>query len=165
MLCLTLIRHAKSDWSQSGLSDFSRPLNKRGLKNAPMMGRILKSMLPTPDHLISSPALRAITTARLIAAELGYPEKEISSDESLYDASVKTLLGQVQKITPSWKHVVLVAHNPGMTELCNYLSDGNIANLPTCAAAHIEFDVDDWRAVDQDMGQLKFFEYPKKHHH
>ena len=163
MLQLTLIRHAKSSWADPELNDFDRPLNKRGKKNAPLMGKIISKRGLVFDRIVSSPALRAISTARLIAEKLGYPEQDIQQREELYDASLHDLLDSVQALENESERTALVAHNPGLTDLCNHLSGESIANLPTCAVAVIEFDLDDWRAVHQDSGRLVLYEYPRKY--
>jgi len=163
MLQLTLIRHAKSSWSDAELSDFDRPLNKRGMKNAPLMGKIIKKRGLVFDQIVASPALRAITTARLIAAKLGVPEQDIQQRQELYDASVDELLACLHSLDNSKKSIALVAHNPGLTSLCNHLSGESIINLPTCAVAVIEFDLDDWQALYQDTGRLVLYEYPRKY--
>ena len=163
MLQLTLIRHAKSSWDNPALSDFDRPLNKRGMKNAPLMGKIISKRGLVFDRIVASPALRAITTAHLIAGKQGFPEQDIQQRDELYDASVDELLDCVHSLDNQYASIALVAHNPGLTSLCNYLSGESIANLPTCAVAVIEFDLDDWRAVYQDTGRLVLYEYPRKH--
>lgn len=163
MLNLTLIRHAKSSWTDATLKDFQRPLNKRGRHNAPLMGSIIQRSGLSFDRIVSSPADRAITTARLIAAELGYPEQQIQALDELYDASAGQLLRCVQSLDDSWRSVALVAHNPGLTQLCDDLSGAGIDNLPTCAVAVIEFDLDSWQAVHPDLGRLTRFEYPRKY--
>jgi len=161
MLHLTLIRHAKSSWKDTELKDFDRPLNKRGRHNAPLMGRVLRHNGLSFDCIVSSPAERAISTARLIAAELGYPEQQIQALDDLYEASATQLLGCVQSLDDRWRSVALVAHNPGLTQLCNELSGAGIDNLPTCAVAVIEFDLESWQAVHPDLGRLTRFEYPR----
>jgi phosphohistidine phosphatase len=163
MLQLTLIRHAKSSWDNPALSDFDRPLNKRGMKNAPLMGKIINKRGLAFEQIVTSPALRAITTAHLIAGKTRFPEENIEQRQELYGASVHALLNCVQSLDNQYKRIALVAHNPGVTDFCNYLSGESIANLPTCAVAVIEFDLDDWRAVDQDMGRLVLYEYPRKY--
>jgi phosphohistidine phosphatase len=163
MLRLTLIRHAKSSWKDTTLKDFERPLNKRGRHNAPLMGKVIRQSGLSFDRMVSSPAERAITTARLVAAQLGYPEQQINAVDELYDASARQLLHAVQKLDDSWHSVALVAHNPGLTQLCNDLSDAGIDNLPTCAVAVIEFELDTWRAVHPKLGRLTGFEYPRKY--
>jgi phosphohistidine phosphatase len=165
MLQLTLIRHAKSSWGEPELSDFDRPLNGRGLDDAPMMGRVMKNNGLEFDRMVSSPAQRAITTARLIAAETGHPEGAIATRTEMYDASVDTLLDCVQSLDAREPRTALVGHNPGMTQLYNALTGETLDNLPTCAVAVIEFDLDDWRAVHPGLGRVALFEYPKKHRH
>jgi len=160
---LTLIRHAKSSWKDAALGDFERPLNKRGRENAPLMGRRLKEAGIRFDLVISSPALRAITTARMITAELGYSEHSLIEEPRLYGATVSELLDIVHRLPDERSRVALVAHNPGLTEFCNYLCDENIANLPTCGIAGIDFELDTWQAVYRSTGKLSHFEYPRKY--
>jgi phosphohistidine phosphatase len=160
---LTLIRHAKSSWENPALSDFDRPLNKRGRKNAPLMGKILRKRGLVFQQIISSPALRAITTARLIAEELGFPEQDIAQRADLYDASLDALLDCVSSLDNRYSKIAMVAHNPGITALCNHLTGESITNLPTCAVATIEFELDDWRTVHEDVGRLTLYEYPRKY--
>jgi phosphohistidine phosphatase len=161
MLYLTLIRHAKSSWKDPDLSDFDRPLNKRGRHSAPLMGQMMKDKGLAVECILSSPAKRAITTARLIAAELGYPEHRIEQREELYKADSEQLLHYVQALEPRFSRVALVGHNPALTRFCNDLSGAGIDNLPTCAVAVIEFDLDDWRAVHPGLGRLAQMEYPR----
>lgn len=163
MRTLTLIRHAKSSWKDTTLEDFERPLNRRGRENAPMMGRLLNRMGVSFDLIVSSPATRAVTTARLIARELGYPEKALREDPELYAASAAELLKTVQQLPDEKSDVALVAHNPGLTAFCNYLCGETIDNLPTCAVASIAFDLDTWQAVYRNTGRLTRYEYPRKH--
>jgi len=160
---LTLIRHAKSSWQDAALSDFERPLNKRGRENAPLMGRRLKAWGINFDLVISSPAQRAMTTARLIMAELGCPEQLLIQAQQLYGATVNELLNVTHRLPDEKSHIALVAHNPGLTEFCNYLSGEYIANLPTCSIACITFELETWQAVFRNTGNLSRFEYPRKH--
>lgn len=161
MLQLTLIRHAKSSWGEPGLSDFDRPLNKRGLHDAAKMGDRLKDKLAPVDRFICSPAKRALTTALLLTQELGYPEADIKQHQQLYDASLPTLLKIIQDLDSTAKHCVLVAHNPGLSQLADYLDNGKTGDLPTCAVVSLTFELDDWAAVDRNSGRVALFEYPK----
>jgi phosphohistidine phosphatase len=161
MRYLTLIRHAKSSWKDPDLRDFDRPLNKRGRHNAPLMGRVMKKNGLTAERILSSPAERAITTARLIAAELGYPERQIEQLDELYAAGSEQLLRCVQALEKGVTRVALVGHNPGLTQFCNDLSGAGIDNLPTCAVAVIEFDLDEWSAVHPGLGRHARMEYPR----
>lgn len=92
MRTLTLIRHAKSSWADGMLNDYDRPLNKRGQENAPLMGRVLRDLGVSFELIVSSPALRAITTARFIALQLGYPENALVENPDLYAATTAGLL-------------------------------------------------------------------------
>lgn len=163
MRTLTLIRHAKSSWKDNTLSDFNRPLNKRGQQNAPMMGRLLHDMGASFELIVSSPALRAITTARLIAEQLGYPQDALIQDTGLYAATTSGLLKVVHELPDETLAVALVGHNPGLTDFCNYLCGDSVENLPTCAVASITFDTDTWQAVHRDTGRLTRYEYPRKY--
>ena len=159
---LTLIRHAKSSWDHPELQDFDRPLNRRGLKNAPMMGQRLAAANYRADMIISSPARRAITTAESIAAEIGFDPDHIVQNPLVYGASPGALTEVVTGIDDRFRHVALVGHNPGITLLCNILGDSRIDNLPTCGIARMEFDAHNWEDVSGQDGHLVEFDYPKK---
>lgn len=163
MRTLTLIRHAKSSWSDTSLSDFDRPLNKRGLDNAPLMGQLLQEQGVQFDRIISSPAVRAKTTAQLLARELGYPDNAIVYIDELYGAGINSLLDTVQSLPDDCTQVALVAHNPGLTEFCDYLCSAGISNMPTCSIAMIRLQVDTWAAAFKDTGTLERYEYPRKY--
>ena len=158
---LTLVRHAKSNWNNADLADFERPLNSRGLKNAPEMGKRLADAKFKVDLIISSPAVRAITTAEFIASELGYNFKKIKHAEAIYDASLNTLLHLISSLDDNVNNIMLVGHNPGMTMLCNYLSNAGIENMPTCSIAQIQFRVNSWQSITEHSGKLLDFDYPK----
>lgn len=162
MKSLYLIRHAKSSWADLEMKDFDRPLNDRGKKNAPFMGKWLAQENIHPDLIISSPAKRAITTARKIAKEIDYLKDKIIQDKNIYEASVKTLLQIVNQIENEQNIVFLFGHNPGFTDFANYLTGENISNIPTCGIVQINFEIDDWKEVSKDLGTLIRFEYPKK---
>ena len=138
---LTLVRHAKSSWTETGLTDIDRPLNDRGLKNAPEMSKRLAKVNFTVDTIISSPAVRAITTAKIIAEEIGFDVKQIIQNEHIYDASVNVLLDLVRSLDAHVNKAMLVGHNPSFTVLCNYLINVRIDNMPTCSIAQIQFNV------------------------
>lgn len=160
---LILVRHAKSSWKHEGLSDFERPLNNRGFKNAPEMGRRLVDENLSVETIISSPALRAITTAELIADEMAFNIRKIEQNEQIYEASLTTLIDLVSGLDNNSHRVMLVGHNPGFTGLCNYLSDARIDNMPTCSIAQIHFDIDRWDSISEHAGRLVDFDYPKKY--
>ena len=163
MKTLYLARHAKSSWTYPELEDFERPLNKRGKKDAPLMGNILKEKNENPDLIISSPALRAIYTARIIAEKLDYPVEKISADESIYESSINNLFRVIKSLPDEYERIMIFGHNPAFTNLCNYISDKYFENIPTCGVVKIEFDISSWQEVDEQTGKVADFEYPKKH--
>ena len=131
MKILTLIRHAKSSWKDSTLPDWDRPLNKRGRRDAPMMGERLAGREAYADLLVTSSAVRAVATAEAIAAAIEYPADDIVLDERLYGADEFEILEIIQGLDDAWERVMLLGHNPGLTDLVNALSPTGIDNLPT----------------------------------
>ncbi len=159
---LFLIRHAKSSWKEPELEDFDRPLNKRGKRDAPVMGKKLRERKTKIDLIISSPAKRAKRTAEIIAGIISQDPRGILWLESVYAASSQTLLHLVQKIEDAFQNVMLVGHNPGLTTLAERLTGREIDNIPTCGIVAIEFEVDSWKNIRDKTGKLEFFDYPKK---
>jgi len=156
------MRHAKSDWSGYYTSDFERTLNKRGLNDAPMMGEVLSKKI-SPDLIVSSPAVRAKMTAETVAEKLGYPKESIRFEKAIYEASASDLIQIIQTLPMNAEEVLLIGHNPGLTDLINRLGDVRLDNLPTAALVGFLFDVEDWQKVEPGSGRYLFFEYPKKY--
>lgn len=158
---LLLIRHAKSDWNNVGLRDFDRPLNKRGHSNAPEMANRMVEQQIIPDLILSSPALRAITTATYFAENWDIDQPKIRQEYSIYEANVKSLLALVNQLDNKFDRVAMFGHNPGFTDFVNYLSDANIYNMPTCSVVIIEFPFENWNEVSTETGKVILFDYPK----
>jgi phosphohistidine phosphatase len=158
---LTLVRHAKSSWKDPKLDDHERPLNKRGERDAPMIGSRLAKRNYSPDLIISSPAVRALETATIFAEKLGYRRKKIVVEGSVYAASVDDLLGVVRSLDDSVIRVMLFGHNPGLTELANCLGPRPIGNIPTCGVVQLEFDTDNWARVGGVAAKEILYEFPK----
>ena len=146
MKTLFLVRHAKSSWDEATLPDKERPLNDRGLRDAPRVGTRLAKRDVKPDLILSSPARRALTTAEIIAGKLGYKVGDIVVDERLYAAAPDDLLEVISGLGHKPKRVMLFGHNPGLTELANRLSS-EITHMPTCAVAEFAFDIKSWSDV------------------
>ena len=163
MKTLYLVRHAKSSWKYPRLDDFERPLNKRGRKNAPFMGSILRKLEVAPDLIISSPANRAATTARIIADTIDYPIEKIRYEETIYATSEYDLLQVIQQLDDATNQAMLVSHNPAITDLANSIGDTAISNIPTGGVCCINLDISSWAKIGDQRGKLKFFEFPKKH--
>lgn len=158
---LTLIRHAKSSWKQP-LPDFERPLNKRGRRDAPELGKWLVKHEITFDRIVTSPARRALETATLVARELAIPDTAILLDESVYLASMTVLFDRVRRFADQYHHIALIGHNPGISSLADYLlADGLTAEMRTCACVHMQFATTSWAAVVAHQGELLAFHDPK----
>ena len=162
MKLLTLIRHAKSSWKDPGREDFDRPLNKRGKRDAPDMGQRLARGGAIPELIVSSSARRAADTAREIAAQLGSGAVELVFEPGLYLASAGQLLDAVRGVDEHVEHAALVAHNPGITDLVNALTDVRVDNVPTCGIARLRLEVERWSDAEFGRGQLLDFDYPKR---
>ena len=163
MKTLYLARHAKSSWKYPKLDDFERPLNKRGRKNAPLMGTVLAKLKVAPDLIISSPANRAAMTARVLAAAIDYPLENIQYSEAIYEFSEFALIEVIQQIDDELKAVMLFGHNPGITGLANYVGNQSISNIPTCGVFCAELNISSWADISEQCGKMIFFEFPKKH--
>ncbi|MFW2554312.1 SixA phosphatase family protein [Aliarcobacter butzleri] len=159
---LILIRHAKSDWSNSFLDDYLRPLNKRGEKNAPLMANLLKEKNIRPDLIISSPSLRTKQTLEYFIKKLNYND-EVKLEESIYEAPYENLLKVIKDIPNIYKTVFLIGHNPGLCDLINFLLDKHFENIPTCGIVEIDFNAKSWQDISKENSNLVSFEYPKKY--
>jgi phosphohistidine phosphatase len=159
---LTLLRHAKSSWNNPGLDDRDRPLNKRGERDAPMMGQRLLKKETRPSLILTSPAKRARQTARLIAREIGYPREFLQTEHELYLADPGTMLAIIAQQDNAFNDIVLCAHNPGITDLANRLSGASIDNVPTCGMVFLEAEISSWDEINTSRCTLAEFDYPKR---
>jgi phosphohistidine phosphatase len=159
---LYLIRHAKSSWKDTSLDDFDRPLNKRGQHNAPFMAQLLQQLHVVPDLILSSPAVRAKTTAQTFAHILKYT-KEIEFHKALYLTSVNTFLSILRAIGNEHQTVLIFGHNPELTLLANTIGNCTIENIPTCGVVQLKLKVNSWNALSKNNANLVTFEFPKKH--
>jgi len=158
---LYLVRHAKSSWDDPSLADKDRPLSPRGLSSAPDMGRRLAAQGHKPDLVISSPARRALTTAKKIARETGYEESRILTDDHLYFSGTRSMVDLLEKLEDRFANVMIVGHNPAMSSLLNILCDSSVENMPTCAIAVVGFDMTSWSELSMTDGELLAYDYPK----
>lgn len=163
MKTLIVMRHAKSSWEQPALADIDRPLNKRGRRDAPFMGKMLQLKGVRPGIIFASPAVRTLSTAQSVAEELEYPVDHIKTEKGLYEASAQQVLDIVQSWTDPVDNVLLIGHNPGLTDMVNQLTCAEIENIPTAGIVSIDFDVDHWKDVQGMGGSLRYFEYPRKY--
>ncbi|MBX2841627.1 MAG: histidine phosphatase family protein [Flammeovirgaceae bacterium] len=163
MKTLYLVRHAKSSWKDISLDDFDRPLNKRGKRDAPFMGKRLKKQGIKPNLIIASSAKRAKKTAKIFAEEMGYPEGKIKFAKKIYEAGSTELFEIIKNQDNQVKSLMLVGHNPELTSLSNYLSDYEILNIPTSGISCIKLPIENWKELKAKIGEYSFFDYPKRH--
>lgn len=160
MKTLFVLRHAKSSWDNINLSDFERPLNKRGLKTAPQMGEMMYRKNFQPNVIISSPAKRAKQTAILVK-ESAQISGKIHYDERIYEASPYRLLQIISDFDEKADSVMLVGHNPGLENLLKILT-GEIQAMPTAALAIIDLNIEKWNEISQKCGKLRVLIRPKE---
>ena len=144
---LLILRHAKSSWKETGLSDHDRPLNKRGKHAAPLMGELMRAQGLLPELILSSTAKRARATAKAAAVECGY-EGELELVSELYAFSAEPYLSALAKLPGEYTTVMVVGHNPAMEELSEALT-GEYQRFPTATLAEIELPIDDWSEIGE----------------
>lgn len=156
------MRHAKSSWDDSSLKDFDRPLNKRGRKDAPAMGRYLKGLDLVPDHIVCSPAKRAKETAELLMKALDSPESIIRYNERLYYEGAGAYLEAIRS-APADAGIVLVAgHNPSIEQTVNRLSEGKAGgNITTANIACFHTSASTWDVVSEPNTTFRWLTGPK----
>jgi Phosphohistidine phosphatase SixA len=160
---LLICRHAKSSWQDTGLSDFDRPLNKRGERDAPEMGRRLARQGIRPDLIMTSPAVRAFATALLYARQLDIPSGQVRRNPAQYAASVPELIRLIRAVEPGVSTLMLIGHNPESTDLANELGGLHIDNIPTSGIVAFTFAPRcAWADLAVGSGVLLFFDYPKQ---
>ena len=163
LLRLTLVRHAKTEPGRPDQEDWDRVLEPRGQRDAPEMARRMKQLEPKPDRILSSPAVRAITTATIMVRELGISAQKVHQDERLYLASPKDMLAVIRELGERSRHLMVVGHNPGMTEFADRISaERSIDNMPTCAVYTLQFEIKDWSELEWSSGLDAEFDYPKR---
>jgi phosphohistidine phosphatase len=168
MKTVLLLRHAKSDWGDPSLADFDRPLAKRGLKDAPRMGRVLADFNHVPDRILSSPARRARQTTELVAEACGY-QKSIEWHEPFYGGTSQDLIEALKRLPDAVDYALLVGHNPTMEEtvvdlLTNSQSEWNdelAVKMPTAALACLNLSITDWDDLEPGDAILRWFVIPK----
>lgn len=156
---LLVLRHAKSAWNTDAPSDFERPLNKRGRKNAPRMGHHLADQGLVPDYVVSSPAMRARQTVIAVCAPMNITEEQIHWDQRIYHASTGALMDVLNEVPENAQRVLIAGHNPGLEMLVQTLSHERIPMpddyklMPTAAVAHLAFE-GEWSELDGGMAEL-----------
>ena len=160
MKTLLILRHAKSSWKDASLADHDRPLNKRGKRDAPRMGKLLQEQDLVPDRIISSTAKRARNTAKAVAKACHCADRvELTSE--FYHAGPGSYLAVLQNVQDDNQRVMVVGHNPGMEALVAHLT-GGMETMPTAALAHVALPIEKWAELDYEVqGELLDLWRPK----
>ena len=162
MKSLYLLRHAKSSWAEHGLSDRQRPLAERGLRDAPLMGERFSARGEHLERIISSPALRAHSTAQLFAEAGGFPPGEVVLEPDLYFLGSGSIGDVILSQDDQLQSIMLVFHNPDITQFVNSIDyEVSIDNVPTCGLIKLGCDIAHWRDWSSTSTAFEYFDYPK----
>ena len=161
MKSILLFRHGKSNWNAQYDNDHERPLSRRGVKAAKLMGKYAFRIKQVPDKIISSSALRAKTTAEL-AVKFGNWNSDFSLNSEIYHCSKETLQTIITKQDPNIHDICLVGHQPTFLFFLNELTGENLLRCPTASMAKITLTVDRWKEVEPGKGFLSWFKSPKE---
>jgi phosphohistidine phosphatase len=161
MKTLLLIRHAKSSWDNPGISDFDRPLNERGKKDAPAMAERLYERGIRIDAFVTSPARRARKTAEQFAKRYKKNKEDLLLKTELYMAGEEAFFSVLEKLDDRYETVALFSHNPGLTDFANSLTDVRTDNIPTCGIFAVSADAKKWNKFREARKNFLFFDYPK----
>jgi len=156
---LIIIRHSKSSWKDHSLSDFDRPLNKRGIKDAKKMSFELSEKIKKVDLLLSSSSKRTTQTSNYFLDSINVRSNIFS--ENLYHSSSDLIFDYVLKINNKYNKAIIVGHNPGLTNIINKLTNLKLDNLPTSGIVIIVFDVDNWKKINYKSGLVEWIKFPK----
>jgi phosphohistidine phosphatase len=157
---LILVRHAKSAWAEADQDDFDRNLDPRGIENSKIMSKNFAKKKILPDKIFSSSAVRAISTAKYFARELGISENQIQKEMEIYNSGTNFVRNNLPKLDDSLNIVMFFGHNPDFTFLYNYYSGVPISNMPTCSVACLDFETDSWKDIESKNARVRFFERP-----
>ena len=158
---LVLVRHAKSSWDDPSLSDFERPLNERGKKDAPEMAKRLNSRKLQIDAFVSSPAKRARQTCKYFTKEFDPKKKNIVQDPKLYEAGEENFNEVIETFKNKWDSAAVFSHNPGITSFANSLTEHRVDDMPTCGVFAVKVNADKWEDFRAAKKEFLFFDFPK----
>lgn len=163
MKTLYLVRHAKSDWGKEPLADIDRHLNNRGYGDAHKMSKLMKEKKLIPDLIITSPAIRAISTALIFCRNLQLNPAEIKIEPSLYETTTKQYLHVISQTDNQYKQIMIFGHNPTITNCANSLTNSFTEEMPTCAIVGITNKCSDWKSFINEAGEPMLYDFPKNH--
>ena len=158
---LIIIRHCKSSWSDLSLNDFDRPLNNRGVQDGNLMSKELSKKIDNVDLLISSSSKRTMLTADFFIESIKI--NKISFIDDLYHSSSENIINKLKKISNTHESIMLIGHNPGLTDLVNKLTSINLYNLPTCGVAIVNLNIKNWDLIKNfSEYDLEWMKFPKQ---
>ena len=163
MKTVIFVRHAKSSWADPDLRDINRPLNKRGYRDAPFMGKLLAAKGIKADLLVSSPANRAYTTAKYFAEALSIDPSKILEERAIYEAYPDEVMEVIQNLPEKISTVLVFGHNPTFTSLANRFSEEYIPNVPTCGVFIVQTSIHKWADFQEGIDSETTFLYPKQY--
>jgi len=161
MKTLYLVRHAKSSWEEPGIPDSQRSLTPKGVRKAGLVVGFLKNKEIIPDLIVASPALRALETARIFAAGLGYPAAKIRTDRKIYDGYYDRILDLIYATPNEVNSLMIFGHNPTITQLANLFLHPGIEEMPTSCVVMLAFDTGKWEEIPSREARSDFIVYPK----
>jgi phosphohistidine phosphatase len=159
---LFLVRHAKSDWGTEFLKDIDRPLNERGYRDAYFMSQWFLKNKKAPQRIVSSTATRALNTALIFARAMDFDLKNFTITPKIYECHEKDLRAYLKEMDNSVDRLMVFCHNPCITEASNRLTkDVFIDNVPTCGIVNLNFEVQNWKDIEEKKASIGFFQFPK----
>jgi phosphohistidine phosphatase len=162
MKTLTIVRHAKSDWGNDGIDDMLRPLSERGYSDARIISTQVQKKIQTPDYWITSPAIRAYSTALIFASAFKVDVEKMIINKKIYATSIKNLKQIVNSIPDNYNNAILFGHNPELTNFFNEISDAYADNIPTCGTMYLTSGVKKWKDFLSEPLKNDFYLYPKE---
>jgi phosphohistidine phosphatase len=161
MKTLYIVRHAKSSWKFIDLQDIDRPLKRKGTQDAFLIAEKLSEQKIAPQHVLSSPAVRAYETAKIFCNALSFNKENVEINSSIYNAAVEELQTILLNIDNKLNSVMLFGHDPGLTNFVAYLTKQSYEKIPTSGVVSIQFEVDSWNKISEHSGKIDFLIYPK----
>lgn len=162
MKTLSILRHAKSSWEFTELDDYERPLLNKGVKRTLRICKVLVDAKYFPDLILSSPAKRAAETASVVIEKLSVPLAQLQLSEQLYPGNEESILKEISQVKENIKHLMVVGHNPGLTDLAFSLTKNDKFDwIPTSGLVQIEFKCSKWSDIDFSNAKLKNYYVPK----
>ena len=162
MKTLFIVRHAKSSWESPDLDDVKRPVIENGVKKTKKVIGFLNKENVKVDLIMSSHAQRARDTAALLAGSLNYPLSDIIINEKIYNGDEDDLLHEVYALPNDKNNIMIIGHNPTVTQFVNFFLDKKVDFVPTSAVISISFDTDQWEKIETSGKKVNFVAFPKK---